>query len=371
MPPLNLLIKPASSMCNLKCIYCFYHSAANQRETANYGFMSIELLEEIVIKALDYADDYCVFAFQGGEPTLSGLEFYKKLIEFQKLYNNKNLKIHNSLQTNGVLIDEKWARFLSDNKFLVGLSIDGPRDINDVHRVDDTGSGSFEKIINAAQLLDEYNVEYNILTVVTDVVAQNPVKVYNFFKKQGFKYQQYIECLDPLGEKPGGNEYSLTPELYAEFLKSTFDMWYNDLVNGNYHSIRTFDNYVNMARGYLPESCGMSGICTCYFVVESDGGVYPCDFYVLDEWLIGNICNMTFDEMIQSQKAKEFVETSMYIDKNCTECKFFYLCKGGCRRCREPFIDGKPVLNYYCEAYKNFFNYAIERIIKTAKNSNI
>jgi len=171
----------------------------------------------------------------------------------------------------------------------------------------------------------------------------------------------------PLGEKPGGNEYSLTPERYAHFLKTVFDLWHKDLTENNYISVRNFDNYVQMAAGYPPESCGMSGVCTCYFVIESNGGVYPCDFYVLDEWLLGNIKEKGFDELIKTEAAGRFVESSKHINDNCKLCRWYSLCRGGCRRTREPFEGGKPALNYYCPSYKEFFDYAGERINNIAK----
>ena len=357
-------------MCNLKCKYCFYHSAASQRETACYGLMDIHLLEELVIKAFDYADGVCTFAFQGGEPTLAGLDFYKKLLEFQKKHNKKGIQVNNALQTNGIVINEEWAEFLAQNKFLVGLSLDGPKDIHDDMRVDAKRDGSFKAVMNTAKLFDKYKVEYNILTVVSGTVARHAAQVYNFFKKSGFKHLQFIQCLDPLGERFGGHEYSLKPERYAQFLKTTFDLWYKDLTENNYISVRAFDNYVSMTAGYPPESCGMSGVCTCYFVIESDGGVYPCDFYVLDEWLLGKIQDSSFDELIQTEAAKRFVKSSKHMDEKCRTCKWEFLCHGGCRRTREPFEDGKPDLNYYCSAYKEFFDYAGDRIINIARRLN-
>jgi len=329
--------------------------------------MDVNLLEELVKKALDYADSSCTFAFQGGEPTLVGLDFYKQLIEFQKRYNKKGITISNALQTNGVVIDNEWAIFLAKNKFLVGLSLDGPKEIHDYLRVDANGDGSFNAVMGASKLFDKYNVEYNILTVVSANVARHASQVYNYFKKNNFKYQQYIQCLDPLGEEPGGYEYSLTPKRYAQFLKTTFDLWYDDLKNNDYTSIRMFDNYVSMAAGYPPESCGMSGVCTCYFVIESDGGVYPCDFYVLDEWLLGNIKNNGFNELLLTETAKRFVEKSKHVDEKCRACNWYSLCRGGCRRTREPFEDDKPNLNYYCSTYYEFFEYAGERLYDISK----
>ncbi len=366
MPPLSLLIKPASSLCNLRCKYCFYHSIADSRVVKSYGIMKEDTLELLVKRALEYADAACTFAFQGGEPTLAGLEYYEKLIELVKRYNVRNLRVNYAIQTNGMVIDEKWARFLSDNNFLTGISLDGYKDLHDASRFDAGEKGSFTRVMEALNLFNKFRAEYNILCVVNSHTARHIHKAYNFFKKNNFKYLQFIPCLDPLDEKPGGHDFSLTPERYTYFLKNLFDEWYKDIIKGDRISIRYFDNLVGMILGYPPESCGMAGICTAYFVVESDGGVYPCDFYVLDEWYLGNIREAGLNDLKNSGKAKEFVEISGYVDPRCNECGFYNLCRGGCRRSREPFMDGRPVLNYYCEAYKAFFEYAGSRLREIA-----
>lgn len=370
MPPLSLLIKPASSNCNLRCKYCFYNSIAENRETSSYGIMRLETLELIIKKAFEYTDSNCTFAFQGGEPTLAGLVFYNNFIELVYKYNIKKVKVNFVLQTNGIEIDEDWAKFLSENKFLVGLSLDGPKDIHDIARLDPQGKGSFNRVMAAAYLFNKHHVDYNILCVVNAYVARHVSKVYNFYKKQGFQYLQFIPCLDPLNEKPGGHQYSLTPERYTQFLKKLFDEWYNDISKGEKISIRYFDNLIGMLMGCPPESCGMSGICTAYFVIEANGGVYPCDFYVLDEWYLGNIHETDFEQLKSSAVAHTFTEVSKYMDPQCTGCKWLSLCRGGCRRSREPFEDGKPVLNYYCQSFKDFFEYSIKRMLKLAEAGN-
>ncbi len=367
MPPLSLLIKPASSNCNLRCKYCFYHSIAESRTQSSYGIMSRDMLEILVKKALEYAEGSCTFAFQGGEPTLAGLDFYKELVELQKKYNSKNVKINNSIQTNGMVIDDQWSRFLAANKFLVGISLDGPKDIHDMNRVDTLEAGSFNQVMNTIGLFNEYGVDYNILTVVNAVTARHISKVYNFFKKNNFKYLQFIPCLDPLNEMPGGQDYSLTPARYSRFLNTLFDLWYQDFISGNGVSIRYFDDLTDMLTGYPPSSCGMAGFCTCYYVVEADGSTYPCDFYVIDEWYLGNIRDSGFDEMRKSQNGIGFVEVSKNIDPECRKCRHFQLCRGGCRRTREPFENGKPILNYYCSAYKDFFDHSEDRLKRIAQ----
>ena len=363
---LNMMIKPTSSNCNLSCKYCFYHSLTESRKIKSYGYMDIDLLEKIVKKGLAYSNKTCTFAFQGGEPTLVGLNFYKKLIEFELKYNYKNLLIVNAIQTNGIKIDEKWAKFLSKNRFLVGISLDGPKEIHDTNRIDNQGKGTFKKVMEAINLLNKYKVEYNILTVVTSLVARHTNKVYNFFKQHSFRYLQFIPCLNPLNGEREEKSYSLKPDRYAYFLKTLFDLWYDDISKGNIISIQYFDNLLGLLMGYKPEVCGMTGQCTCQFIIESNGGVYPCDFYVIDQWYLGNIKELKFDELLDSINSKRFVEVSKYISPECKSCKWFYLCKGGCRRWREPFINKKPRLNILCSAYQEFFEYAEDRLIKIA-----
>lgn len=367
MPPINILIKPASSNCNLKCIYCFYHAIAENRETNSYGMMDGRTLEILVEKALGSADHSCNFAFQGGEPTLIGLEFFQRLIEFQKKYNVKNVQINNALQTNGILIDTVWAKFLADHKFLVGLSLDGPKDIHDDYRVGPDHKGSFVRIMETVRLFNQYGVDYNILCVVTANAARHISKIYNFYKKHGFHYLQFIPCLDPLGQPHGSNRYSLTPDRYTYFLKRLFDEWYEDIHRGEMISIRYFDNLVGLAMGMPPEVCGLSGTCSFQFVVEANGGVYPCDFYVTDHWYSGNIKNSSLEEIAKSDTVKAFIEGSRYMDPKCKQCRWGALCRGGCRRDREPFTGNLPSLNYYCEAYLEFFEYAGPRIYELAR----
>lgn len=329
--------------------------------------MSEVTLRELVKQTLEYADDFCTFVFQGGEPTLVGLDFYRKFVEFQKLYNYKKVKINNSLQTNGVLIDEAWAKFLAEQQFLVGLSLDGPQVVHDQYRVDASRKGTYDRVMQTVQLFNQFQVAYNILFVVNEQVAREVEQIYQFFKKNDFRYLQFIACLDPLDENPGKNKYSLTPQLYTDFLKKLFDLWYRDLKQNHLISMREFENYITMAMGYPPESCGMSGTCTCYFVIEGDGSVYPCDFYVLDQWRMGNIQTHTFKQLAESKVGKEFVAVSRYIDPKCKACRWYTLCRGGCRRWREPFVDGKPSLNQLCHAYYEFFEYAGERIFELAR----
>lgn len=362
MPPLGMLIKPASSLCDLRCKYCFYSDITKKRDIENFGIMSVDTLEVIVKKAFEYAEGaFCTFAFQGGEPTLAGFDFFQELIEFQKKYNKNNVAVHNAIQTNGVGLSEKWASFFADNKFLVGISLDGTEHINNLYRTKGDLEGTFGDIMNTISLFNAKRVEYNILTVVSKTAARNITEIYNFYKENNFSYQQYIPCLDPLYEERGSYEYSLTPKAYEKFLKRLFDLWFDDIEHGVFIYNRYFENLVGMLKGYPPEICNMMGRCTCQNVIEADGGVYPCDFYVLDKYKIGNILEDDFESISKNRKTLGFVETSLRTEEKCRNCSWFKLCRGGCRRDRD---FGQPEIthNYYCSSYKNFFEYSFERL---------
>jgi len=358
MPPISLLIKPASSACNMGCGYCFYNAIAKNRQNAFEGMMNLDTLEIIVKEALETAEGFCSFAFQGGEPTLRGLDFYKSLIEMVKKYNHKKLSVHYSIQTNGILIDHEWADFLAENNFLVGLSLDGPEEIHNINRRMQNGDESFNKVIKAARILTNHKVDFNILCVVTGRGARRIEKTYNFFKKQGFKYLQFIPCLEPLEIKRGTTDFYLSVKDFETYLITIFDLWYNDFIKGNYISIRHIDNLINMMMGMPPEQCSMNGHCTVQYVVEGDGGVYPCDFYVYDEWRLGTIGKESLAEMRNSDTAKRFIEESLVLPDKCRACIYLSICRNGCKRDRA----GEERINYYCEAWANFFNYAIPKM---------
>lgn len=367
MKYVHLLIKPSSGACNLNCKYCFYHDIMEKRAQRSYGFMDGRTLEQVIQKAIAYAEAECTIAFQGGEPTLIGLDFYKKVVALQKKYNTKRIVIRNSIQTNGLCLDEAWATFFRENHFLVGISLDGMQDTHDANRLDMKGEGTFAQVIKAIRLLEQHHVEYNILTVVNRQTAKKVNRIYHFYKENHLEYLQFIPCLDPLGEEPGKRDYSLTPREYGLFLNRLFDLWYQDVKNGNAVSIRQFENYIEMLLGYPPEACGMSGVCGYQHVVEADGSVYPCDFYVLDAYRLGNLMETDLDGINRRRKELGFVEASMEVFPKCKGCPFLPLCRGGCRRHRPVTEDGKLGLNYFCQSYEMFFSYAIARMQELAR----
>lgn len=367
MPPIQLMIKPVSGSCNMRCTYCFYADEAGKREQPCYGAMSLDTLEAVVSKALAQAEGSCAFAFQGGEPTLAGLDFYTALLEIEKRHNARRLPIHHALQTNGYLIDAQWARFLAEKRFLVGLSLDGVRETHDAFRRDGAGRGTHARVMQAAQLLQSAGVQFNILTTVNAQTAKAVRRIYGFYRRSNLLYQQYIPCLDPLGEARGRHSYSLTPAMYADFLKALFDLWYDDVAHGRFIYIRYFENLVGMLLGEPPESCGMNGCCSPQYVVEADGSVFPCDFYALDAYRLGSLAEDSFDQIDDRRGEIGFIERSLAQAPECAACRWRALCRGGCRRDREA-QGGTLGLNALCPAYKAFFEYAAPRLLHVARS---
>lgn len=363
MKALSLLIKPSSSSCNLRCKYCFYADVSDNRETKNYGMMDLGTLEELVKKAFDYADTHIQFAFQGGEPMLSGLAFFRQFIALQSKYNRKNISVSNAIQTNGTLIDAEWAKFFKENGFLVGVSLDGVKQVHDENRVDAKGSGTFDQVIENIGILEQYGAQYNILTVINRQNCRFIGKIYDFFKRQGYGFLQFIPCIDDFGES---GPYALSARQLQIFLNTLFDLWFGDFLQGRYVSIRDFDNYVNILKGRMPENCSKAGVCGRYYTVEADGTLFPCDFYCIDKWKIANIKDTDFAALEENEVTKRFIGDSRLLSDGCLKCKYHFICRGGCKRDREPDYTK----NKYCEAYYNFFDYAIDRMLYIAKNTN-
>lgn len=349
MPPVSVLIKPASSMCNMRCKYCFYADVSDFREIRSFGLMSHETAHNIIEKALAFADrgEPVSFAFQGGEPLLAGLEYFKNFTDFVKEKNTRGNPVYYGIQTNGTLVTDEWAEFFKANKFLVGLSLDGD-EAGNRFRVSGENGSVFHRVLQTAETFKRYGVDFNILTVLTGYCAENGERIYRFFKNKGFRYIQFIPCLRPFGDKSESELY-MTEKQYGDFLVRLFKLYADDYAKGNYVSIRQFDNWVQMYLGRRPEQCGMMGHCSFQFVAEGNGNIYPCDFYCTDEWLLGSINEMSFSDFVNGEKMRSFIEESMDVPEKCRKCRFYALCRGGgCKRSR---LDRD-----YCESYKRFFS---------------
>ncbi|WP_197035150.1 anaerobic sulfatase maturase [Oceanivirga salmonicida] len=354
---INLLIKPASCNCNLRCTYCFYFDVAENRATYTYGNMTYETLENLVKNVFEHVEYQVTFMFQGGEPTMRGINYYYKLHELVEKYNENNIIVSFSMQTNGTMLNKRWFDLFEKYNYLIGISIDGTKDIHDIFRIDIRKKGTFDSIINNINKLRERNIDFNILSVVNSEVAKNANNIYKYFREKEFEYMQFIPMLDSLKNKK--EDYTLTAKSYGIFLDELFNIWYKDILNGNFVSIRYFENLLLILLGKQPESCDMVGQCSVNFVVEADGSVYPCDFYVLDEYRIGNINEDAITDIIFSKKAQKFVRDSLILDKKCKSCKYFKICRSGCKRHKNEKNENK-----FCESYIYFLDRNLDKLMK-------
>lgn len=364
----NFLIKPASSLCNMRCRYCFYEDEAANRTQASMGIMTRETADLLIGEALDAVDfnGRLSFAFQGGEPTVAGLDFFHHFVEEVTRRNTRHIPVNYSIQTNGLALDEEWAEFLAKNRFLVGISMDGDKALHDEFRIDAAGKGTWTRVRQNVTLLQRAGVDLNLLCVVTKRCAKSAVRVYHALQKTGVNFLQFIPCLDPLEMPRGSMPYSLLPEDYGTFLCALFDEWYRDWSSGHYTSVRLFDDYVHLAMGLPAGTCATSGSCGAYFVVEADGSVYPCDFYVLDEWKLGHLGDQPLPALAQSDRAVRFLQDGLNHPTTCASCQWRQLCFGGCKRdwCDDP-AGGKR--NYYCSSFQRFFAHAAPRLYQVAQ----
>ncbi len=362
MKYVSLLVKPASGRCNLRCKYCFYEDVSELREEHDLGLMPEETLERLVREAMDLAEVGVSFTFQGGEPMLRGLPFYRSLIRFEEQYRKRGLRLSHAIQTNGTLVNEEWADFFRQNNFLVGVSLDGTRELHDGNRVDARGKGTWNAVVRGLELLQRRGVAVNLLCVVTGAVARRGQAVYQNLKKLGVPFLQFIPCLDPLEGPRGGYPFSLSPQRYESFLKTVFDLWYQDWAAGQYVSVRLFDDYVHLLAGQSAGTCATNGCCGQYFVVEGDGSVYPCDFFVLDRLRMGKLGEQTLSELAQSPLARDFCLRGRGHPAQCAGCPWLPLCRGGCQR---DWVGEEH--NYLCPALKGFFAYAYPRLRQIAE----
>lgn len=367
MPPVHLLIKPASSLCNMACRYCFYRDETKHRDNGCYGIMSTDTVDAMVEQVFRYAQGSAAFTFQGGEPTLAGEEYFLHFHEAVKRHNTRRLPVQFSLQTNGLAVSDRLMELFAAHSYLLGVSVDGDRALHDSLRPDVHGKGTFDRISDTLRRLDEHRIEYNILTVITETVAQRGAEVYRCFRDRGFRFLQFIPYIPELGREQEKHSYTLTNDGYARFMTEVFEEYYKDFMSGNYISVRQFDNFVRLGAGQGAECCGMSGCCASNLVVEADGSVYPCDFYVLDRWKMGKITTDPIEKLLASSAATEFVSQSKPIELQCRSCPYLMICRGGCRRHRDDGA-GNIGANRYCEAYRSFFDETMPLLLEMARH---
>ena len=344
----------------MRCKYCFYFDEIEGRDIKSFGFMPDEVLHNTISKALDGTYSTVTFLFQGGEPTLCGLDFFKKVVTLEKLYNKKNIVINNSLQTNGYRISKELLNFFKQENFLIGISLDGTKDIHNKYRGNKL-SDSFDSVYNTLKYAQSIGLFYTVLTVVTDGIVDNLDEVYNFYKKENFLNLHFIPCLKPIYDSSYCDDYSLNCDKYEKYLKKIFKLWFDDIKKGFYVSIRHIDNYLMLLLNKQCESCAMQGKCSVQYLVEGNGNVYPCDFYAMDEYYLGNIKDYSFKQLSNTDTALKFVNESLFIPENCTKCNVYEFCRNGCKRDRFKVGD-KFTENMYCKAYKNFLEENLSNI---------
>ena len=374
----HVMTKPIGPLCNLDCQYCFYLEKEKLfPEGENYK-MRDEVLETYVRKYIQSQHTPEVnFAWQGGEPTLMGLDFFRKVVALQRQCAGGR-KVNNSFQTNGTNLDDDWCRFFAREGFLVGLSIDGPEHIHNRYRVDKGGSGSYARVFKALETLKKWKVEFNTLTCVTRQSPDEAVEIYNFLKKQGVTFMQFIPIVERAGDRAAhaiGLDLAVPPDLHAEnnadammpwatssegfgiFLSKIFDEWIKEDVGRIFVNI--FDVALSAWCGSEPGLCTFSKQCGQAVAMEHDGGVYSCAHYVYPEYALGNIMDKSLEEMIYSPEQVQFgKDKEDALPKYCRECEFLFACNGECPKHR--FInapDGEPGLNYLCAGYKTFFKH--------------
>lgn len=355
MEPFSLLLKPVSFRCNLNCRYCFYLPKQELFGAAAHR-MSAGTLEAVVRSYLSCPMEQYQFGWQGGEPTLAGVGFYRQAVEFQRRYG-RNAAIFNALQTNGTRLDDEWGRFLHENRFLTGISIDGPAALHDRYRCYADGRGSHAEAVRGLGVLKRHRVEYNVLTLVSAANQEHPLDVYHYLREQGVRFQQYIDCVE--FDRSGCLQpFALTPGKWGEFLCRIFDEWYRyDTMNV---SIRLFDSILSRLTTGVPTVCPMSGNCCNYLVTEYNGDVFPCDFHVQPEYRLGNIRRTGFGKLWNASSFRNWGQNKEPHSERCASCRYLPLCMGDCPKNRG---GGCSVL---CRDWQLFYSHTIERFEKLA-----
>lgn len=361
--PFSLLIKPAGADCNLHCTYCFYLPKRDLYPRGKVLRMSPEVAEKMIRQYMPLGGGAPSFGWQGGEPTLMGLDFFKRVVEWQQRHGAAGQVVGNGLQTNAVLLDEAWAKFLAEYKFLLGVSIDGPRDLHDHYRRNVAGHPSWERVMRSVDLLRQHDVEFNVLMLLNDRNVKEPARVYDFLRENDFRYIQFIPCVEVDARTGAPTPYSITPEEYGRFLCVLFDEWYADGRPEFYE--RMFDDTFIAYMGHDQPSCIFREHCGNYVVVEHNGDVYACDFFVEPDWKLGNLMVTPLAELIRTPRAERFRNRKSHdLDPACRDCRFLRLCWGGCPKHRIDLPDGSHPPNYFCRAYKQFFTYSEPRMMK-------
>ena len=354
MKNLTVMIKPASSLCDIRCAYCFYSDVAASRHEASMGVMTREVAAAILKNTFCVltTGDHITFAFQGGEPSLAGLDFFEFFAkEVNKAKGADKIRVHYAFQTNGLMADEAWCKFFKINNVLVGLSLDGDAALHNRNRMDIHGKGTYNRVMAAKKLFDHHGVDYNILCVLTSESARRANKIWNFVLRENIKHIQFIPCLEPLeGPVP---HTALNSRRFYEFYSAFFRLWRKEAEKGNVISVRLFEDLAALHLVGQSITCGMSGRCTPQIVLEADGSVYPCDFYVLDEYLIGNLAENNLQEIFEAVVKSDFLKDRTKMPDWCAGCSHNTWCRGGCKRMTKTVYGGNCGMRLFLDECLN------------------
>ena len=359
----HIMTKPRGAICNLDCAYCYFLSKEMLYPGSRFR-MADELLEEYTRQYIEAQRvPEVTFAWQGGEPTLMGLDFFRRALDLQQKYRRPGMQVHNSLQTNGTLLDDAWCDFFKQHDFLIGLSLDGPRELHDVYRVDKGGHPTFDRVMAALALLKRHRVEFNILTTLHAANAAHPLEVYRFLRDEaGTRFMQFIPIVERDNET-GFQEgerltpRSVAPEQYGEFLIAIFDEWVRRDVGRVF--VQIFDVALAAWLGERPGLCVFEETCGAALAMEHNGDVYSCDHFVEPRHKLGNLQDIPLIEMVGSDRQRQFgLAKRETLPRYCRECEVRFVCNGGCPKDRVLHTpDGEPGLNYLCAGFKTFFTH--------------
>ena len=390
-PRFHAMVKPTGASCNLDCTYCYYLHKEEMLGSDSHFRISDVILEAHIRQYIEsQRGNEVVFSWQGGEPTLLGVGFFEKVVALEKKHQRPGLHIENDLQTNGTLLNDEWCAFLRENRFLVGLSIDGPQELHDHFRVDKGGQPTFQKVFTAGLMLQKYGVPFNTLTVVNRINAKKPLDVYRFLSRELRPRQlQFIPCVEPKvftniapqkwdpamlpvqgssAAHPGTpdsvvTDWSVDPDDWGYFLCKVWDDWYRRDY-GKVH-VNLFETAVAQWMGLDSQLCAFGEFCGKGVALEHDGSVYACDHYVYPEYKLGNISEKHVSRMVFSEGQKKFGFAKCNdLPQQCRDCKYLFACNGECpknRLIRTP--DGEPGLNYLCSGLQRFWQH-IDRDMK-------
>jgi uncharacterized protein len=382
--PFNIMAKPIGPRCNIDCSYCYYLEKEKLYPAEKKFRMADDVLEsyvrQMITASLEAGMQEVSFAWQGGEPTMLGVDYFRKIVALQKRFASQGVRVTNAFQTNGMLLDDDWGAFLHDNGFLVGISIDGPKKVHDRYRVDRAGRPTFDKVMRGLEVLQRHNVEHNALTTVQRANGGKGKEVYRFLKGLGFEFMQFIPIAERNGSgglagapqvdmDPGNSvtDWSVSPRAYGKFLCDVFDTWFRNDIGKVF--VQHFDVMLGKWVGDQDSLCVFAETCGNGLALEHDGSLYSCDHYVYPQYRLGNIAETPMRDLLWTERQVEFGQMKKdSLTSQCRGCTYRFACNGGCPKHRFARArDGEDGHNYFCEGYTMFFRHTDERLRAMAR----